>query len=172
MSEVQPQQEGAGSGGAVVLASGERVEYDWLVVALGAEVDARGVPGVKEHAVPFSSYEDALKVRGPGVWGGGACPVWAWCRLCGATGVVWAWCRGSLGLPELCIACGAPHAATFYMHHTMLHAARTPCLAHASSTFFCPLLTCAGRLLRGPSPPLPLCPADQGQAGRAGQQQQ
>ncbi len=108
VSEVQPQQEGAGSGGAVVLASGERVEYDWLVVALGAEVDARGVPGVKEHAVPFSSYEDALKVcvggRGGlagwcGVWAG---PVWAWCRLCGVAGVVRAWCRcAALG----CLGC-------------------------------------------------------------------
>jgi NADPH-dependent 2,4-dienoyl-CoA reductase/sulfur reductase-like enzyme len=33
------------SGGSVVLASGERVPYDWLVVALGAEPDPRGVPG-------------------------------------------------------------------------------------------------------------------------------
>jgi hypothetical protein len=59
VSEVQPE---GSAGGSVLLSTGEVVEYDWLVVALGAEVDARGVPGVREHAVPFSSYEDALKV--------------------------------------------------------------------------------------------------------------
>ena len=49
-------------GGTVVLASGEALTYDWLVLALGAETVTFGVPGVKEHAVPFSSYEDAARV--------------------------------------------------------------------------------------------------------------
>jgi NADH:ubiquinone reductase (non-electrogenic) len=49
--------------GRVVLDSGESVEYDYLVVALGAEADARGVPGVRERAVPFVSLDDALRVK-------------------------------------------------------------------------------------------------------------
>jgi NADH:ubiquinone reductase (non-electrogenic) len=49
--------------GRVVLDSGEAVEYDFLVVALGAEADDRGVPGVRERAVPFVTLEDALRVR-------------------------------------------------------------------------------------------------------------
>ena len=50
-------------GGTVLLASGEALPYDWLVLALGAETSTFGVPGVKEHAVPFSSYDDALKIN-------------------------------------------------------------------------------------------------------------
>jgi len=49
--------------GRVVLDSGDVVEYDYLVVALGAEADARGVPGVRERAVPFVSVEDAQRVK-------------------------------------------------------------------------------------------------------------
>lgn len=52
----------AQAGGHVVLSDGSSVEYDFLVVALGSEPDARGVPGVREHAVPFNTYDDALKV--------------------------------------------------------------------------------------------------------------
>jgi demethylphylloquinone reductase len=49
--------------GRVVLDSGDAVEYDYLVVALGAEADDRGVPGVRERAVPFVSLDDALRVK-------------------------------------------------------------------------------------------------------------
>ena len=52
-----------GQGGKVALQGGETVDYDWLVVALGAQVDSRGVPGVKELALALNSYEDALKVQ-------------------------------------------------------------------------------------------------------------
>jgi NADH dehydrogenase FAD-containing subunit len=61
--EVQPEQllndGGSATGGSVRLASGGSIEYDWLVVSLGAAADPRGVPGVREHARPFVSLEDA-----------------------------------------------------------------------------------------------------------------
>jgi NADH:ubiquinone reductase (non-electrogenic) len=47
-------------GGVVVLESGATLPYDWLVLALGAETSHGGVPGAREHALPFSSYADAL----------------------------------------------------------------------------------------------------------------
>lgn len=49
-------------GGTVVLADGLSVPYDWLVLALGAETSTFGVPGAKELALPFATYDDALKV--------------------------------------------------------------------------------------------------------------
>jgi NADH:ubiquinone reductase (non-electrogenic) len=63
VSEVSPestlQDGGSASGGTVRLASGAQVEYDWLVVSLGAAADPRGVPGVREYARPFITVEDA-----------------------------------------------------------------------------------------------------------------
>ena len=46
----------------MVLSSGVAVEYDWLVLALGADSVFFGIEGVKEHCVPFCSYPDAMKV--------------------------------------------------------------------------------------------------------------
>eukprot|EP00798_Chlamydomonas_sp_ICE-L_P017167 gene17167-23483_t len=54
---------GSTQGGKVALANGAELEYDWLVVALGSQADSRGVPGVKEFALPFNSYEDAMRVK-------------------------------------------------------------------------------------------------------------
>lgn len=54
---------GSATGGRVLLEGGAAVEYDWLVVALGAESDPRGVPGVKELARPFVTLEDATFVK-------------------------------------------------------------------------------------------------------------
>lgn len=63
MLEVVPEQTlqdgGSATGGTVRLASGTSVDYDWLVVSLGAAADPRGVPGVKECARPFVTLEDA-----------------------------------------------------------------------------------------------------------------
>jgi NADH dehydrogenase FAD-containing subunit len=53
---------GSEGGGAVVLESGDSVPYDWLVLALGAETNTFGVPGVKENALGFSTYADAARV--------------------------------------------------------------------------------------------------------------
>lgn len=46
----------------MVLASGESLQYDWLVLSLGAETNTYGTPGVKEHAIPFNTYNDARRV--------------------------------------------------------------------------------------------------------------
>lgn len=46
----------------MVLSSGVAVEYDWLVLALGADSVFFGIEGVKEHCIPFCSYPDAMKV--------------------------------------------------------------------------------------------------------------
>eukprot|EP00803_Ostreobium_quekettii_P007009 evm.model.scf_65.16 EVM.evm.TU.scf_65.16 scf_65:121184-122824(-) len=53
---------GSAGGGEVALEGGRSLKYDWLVLALGSEPDTRDVPGVKEHAVPFSTLEDANRV--------------------------------------------------------------------------------------------------------------
>lgn len=53
---------GSDGGGSVILASGEVLPYDWLVLALGAETNTFGIPGVKEHALRFSTYGDAIRV--------------------------------------------------------------------------------------------------------------
>ncbi|OVA06934.1 FAD-dependent pyridine nucleotide-disulfide oxidoreductase [Macleaya cordata] len=50
------------SGGIVHLESGLLIEYDWLVLALGAESKLDVVPGAMEYALPFSTLEDACKV--------------------------------------------------------------------------------------------------------------
>jgi NADH dehydrogenase len=39
------------------------LEYDYLVLALGAVVSFHGVPGAAEHALPLYSLPDALKIR-------------------------------------------------------------------------------------------------------------
>lgn len=46
----------------VLLSDGVSIPYDWLVLALGSETNTFGVLGVKELALPFSTYDDALKV--------------------------------------------------------------------------------------------------------------
>ncbi|XP_044469859.1 alternative NAD(P)H-ubiquinone oxidoreductase C1, chloroplastic/mitochondrial isoform X2 [Mangifera indica] len=52
----------SGCGGTVLLESGLLVEYDWLVLALGAEPKLDVVPGAAEFALPFSTLEDACKI--------------------------------------------------------------------------------------------------------------
>jgi NADH:ubiquinone reductase (non-electrogenic) len=56
---------GGGSlgGGAVELACGGVLPYDYLVVALGAEPAPEGVAGAREYALPFASYEDYCALR-------------------------------------------------------------------------------------------------------------
>lgn len=50
-------------GGTVLLESGFLIEYDWLVLALGAEPKLDFVPGAMEFAFPFYSLEDAMRVN-------------------------------------------------------------------------------------------------------------
>lgn len=47
----------------VVTAAGERLPFDDLVVAVGAEPNDFGVPGVQEHALSFYSVGDALRAN-------------------------------------------------------------------------------------------------------------
>jgi NADH dehydrogenase len=47
----------------VLLADGEPVPYDYLVLAAGAVSSDFGVPGVREHALPLKSLDDAIRVR-------------------------------------------------------------------------------------------------------------
>lgn len=54
---------GSCTGGVVHLESGTVIEYDWLVLALGAEAKIDVVPGSAEHAIPFTTLEHALKVE-------------------------------------------------------------------------------------------------------------
>lgn len=68
VTDVQPEQTlndgGSALGGVVQLASGTTLPYDWLVVALGASADPRGVPGIKENARPFNTLSDAEFIAG------------------------------------------------------------------------------------------------------------
>ncbi|MCS7141078.1 MAG: FAD-dependent oxidoreductase [Candidatus Nitrosocaldus sp.] len=41
----------------------EDVYYDYLILALGSEVNDHGVRGVREHAIPFRSMKDALNIN-------------------------------------------------------------------------------------------------------------
>lgn len=49
--------------GSVQLESDILIEYDWLVLALGAEPKLDMVSGAVEYALPFSTFEDACKVN-------------------------------------------------------------------------------------------------------------
>jgi len=53
----------AHAGGYITLKDGQTLEYDWLVLALGAETASFGIPGVRELALPFCTYNDAVRVR-------------------------------------------------------------------------------------------------------------
>jgi NADH dehydrogenase len=47
----------------VSLANGATLDYDYCVLALGAETEFYGVPGVEEHATPLKRLEHAATVR-------------------------------------------------------------------------------------------------------------
>lgn len=61
--------EGDAAAGRVVLKDGDAIEYDWLVLAIGADATPRKVPGAKEFAIPFVTFDDAMKVRTPNPMG-------------------------------------------------------------------------------------------------------
>eukprot|EP00899_Mesostigma_viride_P020869 jgi/Mesvir1/28784/Mv09261-RA.1 len=50
------------AGGVVYLQGGSEIQYDWLVVSLGATTVMTSVPGAKELAIPFSTLEDAQRL--------------------------------------------------------------------------------------------------------------
>lgn len=45
------------------LRGGEVLTYDALVLALGAETEYYGIPGLREHAIPLKGTADALRIR-------------------------------------------------------------------------------------------------------------
>ena len=47
----------------LVLASGDRIGFDYLVLAAGLETDFRGVPGAAEYGLPLKNLDDALRIR-------------------------------------------------------------------------------------------------------------
>ncbi|GIL55110.1 hypothetical protein Vafri_10725 [Volvox africanus] len=59
-----PQPSPSDAAGYVALSDGTSLPYDYLLVALGSQPDSRGVPGVREWAVPFNTFEDAMRVKG------------------------------------------------------------------------------------------------------------
>lgn len=91
-ASIPAQDGGSTGGGTVVLADGGSVPYDWLVVSLGAETSTFGVPGVKENALPFATFQDAQRVGGRGwasVGGRGSrtCAVWCAKLQCSCAGL-------------------------------------------------------------------------------------
>ena len=50
------------SGGTIKLADGQQLQYDWLVLALGSSTSFFGIPGVKDLALPFNDFKDAVRV--------------------------------------------------------------------------------------------------------------
>ncbi|HAQ08877.1 MAG TPA: NAD(P)/FAD-dependent oxidoreductase [Bacillus bacterium] len=50
------------NGQQVVLESGEQVEYDYLLICLGFEVDTFGIPGVEENAFKISSFRSTKAI--------------------------------------------------------------------------------------------------------------
>ena len=47
----------------LVLANGDRLGFDYLVLAAGLEADFHGVPGAATYALPLKSLDDALRIR-------------------------------------------------------------------------------------------------------------
>ena len=61
--DVRPN-EASHEGGVVVLADASELEYDYLVIGVGAAPDGGAVPGAAERAVPLASLEDARTLAG------------------------------------------------------------------------------------------------------------
>ena len=47
----------------LVLANGDRIPFDYLVLAAGLETNFRGVPGAAEYGLPLKNLNDALRIR-------------------------------------------------------------------------------------------------------------
>ncbi len=49
--------------GAGLMPRAQELPFDHLVVALGGVTDFRGIPGLPEHALPFKTLADAVRIR-------------------------------------------------------------------------------------------------------------
>ena len=47
------------------MVDGQQLQYDWLVLALGSSTSFFGIPGVKDLALPFNDFKDAMRVTPP-----------------------------------------------------------------------------------------------------------
>ena len=45
------------------LGDGDRIGFDYLILATGLQADFRGIPGAAEHTLPLKSLDDAVKIR-------------------------------------------------------------------------------------------------------------
>ncbi len=55
------------SGGSINLKSGEKLHYDYLLIALGSKTNYFNIPGLKESALELKTFTDAMRVR-EAVW--------------------------------------------------------------------------------------------------------
>ena len=53
--------------GRVALASGAHLDYDYLIIALGAQTHYFGIPGMQKGALGLKSFDDAIRIR-DAVW--------------------------------------------------------------------------------------------------------
>ena len=49
--------------GELRLVDGDRIGFDYLILATGLRADFRGIPGAAEHALPLKSLDDAVTIR-------------------------------------------------------------------------------------------------------------
>lgn len=49
--------------GKVALASGSSLAYDYLIIALGAETNYYGIPGLQKAALGLKTFDDAIRIR-------------------------------------------------------------------------------------------------------------
>ena len=47
----------------LILSSGSRVKYDWLILAVGSATNFYGIPGLASRAIEFKTTEDSLNLR-------------------------------------------------------------------------------------------------------------
>ncbi len=47
----------------LIFESGTVLAYNWLVVAVGSQVNFFNIPGLAEHSLPLKSFADALRIR-------------------------------------------------------------------------------------------------------------
>ncbi len=50
-------------GGEIKFETGTALRCDWLVLALGSQVNYFNIPGMLEHALPLKTFTDALRIR-------------------------------------------------------------------------------------------------------------
>jgi len=49
--------------GDIHLGGEEKIKYDYLLIAMGSETNFFDIPGLKEYALEFKTFNDALKIR-------------------------------------------------------------------------------------------------------------